>query len=147
MIFALDRRRLRRAYRDVWHKHQAGMTLEPLDQVILGVILEHPEYHPLLDTAEALEQEYPTFPEATNPFLHMGMHIAIREQLAMDRPPGIRDLYRLLLPHYEHSHALEHGLMECLGQSLGQAQNQGRLPEEADYLHCVRQFLEKRQRS
>ena len=55
---------------------------------------------------------------------HMGLHVAIREQLATDRPSGMRELYRKLLPRFADAHRLEHALMECLAQTLWEAQRQ-----------------------
>ncbi|WP_204318325.1 DUF1841 family protein [Serratia marcescens] len=37
----------------------------------------------------------------TNPFLHMGLHLAVREQVATDRPQGIRTVYTKLIEKYQ----------------------------------------------
>ena len=66
-----------------------------------------------------------------NPFLHMGLHLAVREQLSVDRPPGIRDLKGQLQARYGDAHRAEHALMEALGEELWTAQRDGRAPDEA----------------
>jgi hypothetical protein len=135
MLFGNDRSRMRRYFRTVWRKQTAGQPLEPLERVIAGVIGQHPEYHELLMEREtALEQDY--FPDGgeTNPFLHMGMHIAIQEQLTSDRPAGIIEIYRLLCQRLGDSHAAEHQMLECLGETLWEAQRNGAPPDEARYL-------------
>ena len=71
-------------------------------------------------------------------FLHMGMHLAIREQVSTDRPPGIRDLYRQLSLRCTDEHQLQHQLMECLAEMLWQAQRDDTVPDEARYLDCIR---------
>lgn len=135
-----ERERLRDFYGQVWRKQRAGLALEPLERLIAGVILQHPEYHPLLDAPDAVHQEFtPEFGE-TNPFLHMGLHIAIREQLGADRPAGIRKLLQALRAAFTDEHQLEHQVMECLGETLWKAQREGRTPDEEAYLECVRRL-------
>ena len=78
--------------------------------------------------------------EQSNPFLHMGMHIAIREQLSTQRPPGIEAAYKQLLERLGDLHAVEHHMMECLGQAMWEAQRQGTPPDESAYLECLRRL-------
>ena len=77
-----------------------------------------------------------------NPFLHMGLHLAVRDQLSIDRPPGVRELHRLLQFRHGGWHHAEHVLMEALGETLWQAQRNDRPPDEANYLSLVRRHLE-----
>ena len=92
-----SRERLRKAYADAWRKRKAREPLTPLEALITDVIALHPEYQPLVERAEAaLDFESVAASGAENPFLHMGLHIAVREQVAIDRPMGIRELRRLL---------------------------------------------------
>src|ERR1700732_1633702 len=95
------REQLRRTYAEAWAKHLAHSLLTPLEALITDVIGAHPEYQSVLanaDTAIAFEQN--AAGGAENPFLHMGLHLAVREQLSIDRPPGIRDLHRQLQTLY-----------------------------------------------
>ena len=135
-----ERERLRRIYLDVWRKHQDGRPLEPLEGIIAGVLEQHPEYHGLMQNELALAKDYSVQEGQANPFLHMGMHIALHEQLAADRPSGIRALYQRLLPRFPSPHDLEHRFMECLGESLWHAQGAGPAPDEARYLECIRRL-------
>ena len=100
MLYGSERGDLRRAWVAAWSKSRAGQALEPLERPLAEVISDHPEYHAALESRDALEREF--HPEAgqSNPFLHMGLHVAIREQLATDRPPGVRKLYAALLPGF-----------------------------------------------
>lgn len=142
MIFSPDREQIRQFYCNVWRKHRAHAALEPLECLIRDVILLHPEYQPLLEAPEsALAQEY--FPEAgeTNPFLHMGLHLALQEQIGTDRPAGIRELARQLHLRYPDPHALEHRMMECLAEMIWRSQRDAAAPDEAEYLDCLRRQL------
>ena len=135
MLFGNDRNRLRGVYFEVWRKFNAGQALEPLEQRVLKVIQQHPEYHSLLaDPDFAVERDYLPETGETNPFLHMGMHIAIHEQLASLRPPGIGDIYRRLCLRYGDAHEAEHRMMECLAETIWESQRSQVNPDENAYL-------------
>ena len=146
MLYGSDRDDLRRAWVDAWSKSRAGQALEPLERLLCEVIAEHPEYHAALESPDALERELPPEAGRSNPFLHMGLHVAIREQLATDRPPGVRALYAAHAPRFADAHRLEHALMECLAETLWDAQREGGVPDEARYLSRVRRLETPRQR-
>ena len=76
-------------------------------------------------------------PETTNPFLHLGMHIAIEEQLTLDQPRGIRAHYQRLRARLADEHAVQHHIMGCLGEWLWRAGREGAPPGETVYLDCV----------
>ncbi|HEY0635427.1 MAG TPA: DUF1841 family protein [Gammaproteobacteria bacterium] len=141
-MFGTDRNALRRYYAESWRKARANEPLEALEQQIAAVIGEHPEYHALFASSEAaLEADYAPDSGQGNPFLHLGMHLALREQLATGRPAGLRELWPRLLKKIGDGHAAEHRMMECLGQALWEAQRNNRLPDEAAYLECLRRLV------
>jgi hypothetical protein len=142
LIDGYSRDQLRLAYAQAWAKHLARAPLAPLEAQIADVIEAHPEYQRIVadaDTAVGFEQNSPDARE--NPFLHMGLHLAVREQLAVDRPPGIRDLKGQLQARYGDVHSAEHALMEALGEELWMAQRDGRAPDERQYLVLARKRL------
>jgi hypothetical protein len=144
-MFGNDRDSLRRYYFTVWEKATAGQPLEPLEQLITEVIRVHPEYQALLQNVEtAVGRDYLPEMGQTNPFLHMGMHIAIHEQLGSDRPIGIRALYQRICQRLGDPHAAEHLMMECLGEILWEAQRTGQTPNEQLYLQRLRQLGQMR---
>jgi hypothetical protein len=132
---------MRRMFTDSWTKMQQGMTLEPLEQLVAEIVRQHPEYHAMLEKPDsALQRDFLPEGGETNPFLHMAMHISIKEQLATERPAGIGDLYRQLVSRKGDPHEVEHLLMECLGEMLWEAQRNGIMPDEMAYLECVRRL-------
>jgi Domain of unknown function (DUF1841) len=138
-----SRDQLRQTYADAWRKQGAGAPLSPLEALISDVIGVHPEYHVLIENADArIAFEANPAGGSENPFLHMGLHLAIREQVSIDRPPGIRDLHARLRLKYGDLHRAEHLLMEALGETLWQAQRSGRPPDETLYLTLARRQLE-----
>ena len=141
-----SRDQLRLAYAEAWAKHLAGLPLTPLEAQITDVIGVHPEYrHVVADADSAIAFEQNAVGAADNPFLHMGLHLAIREQVTIDRPPGIRDLQRQLQSRHGDAHLAEHILMEALGEELWLAQREGRAPDEKRYLTLARKRLDVRQ--
>jgi len=143
-MFGQDRNQLRKMYFDAWRKFHAAEPLQPLEALIAEVIGMHPEYHAMLEKGEdALDQDFLPALGESNPFMHMGMHIAIREQLATDRPAGILATYQALLATRPDAHAVEHEIMECLGRILWEAQRVGSLPDDNQYLACVQALTGK----
>ena len=140
-MFVQNRESSRGFFFDVWHKYYANKPLEPLEQIVLGVILEHPEYHYFFqDETSTVNYEFDPGSGDTNPFLHMGMHIAIKEQVQADRPAGVRQIYLSLCELFQDQHKVEHQMMECLGSMLWQAQINNQLPEENVYMDCIRKL-------
>ncbi len=133
---------LRRSYADAWRKHLARMPVSPLEALIADVIGAHPQYHSIVgDSETAVGFERSATDTAENPFLHMGLHLAVREQASIDRPPGVRELHRLLQVQQGDLHRAEHVLMEALGETLWQAQRDGLPPDEGRYLALARRSL------
>lgn len=135
MMFAnASRDELRRRYVSAWQRHREGLPLEPLDAQIADVIRMHPEYHALLEDPEALQREFTVELGQVNPFLHMGLHLGLREQLATDRPAGIRQIQMSLAHRLADAHQAEHRMVDVLAQTLWEAQRAGRAPDEQVYL-------------
>jgi hypothetical protein len=143
-----SREQLRQLYLQAWRKYSARLPLEPLEAQIAAVIAEHPEYGPLLERGpQALTADYApglgrsaSVPHGENPFLHMGLHLAIREQVATDRPAGIARIHAALSKRAGDAHAAEHAMLEPLAEALWESQRSGRAPDEQRYLERLRQL-------
>jgi hypothetical protein len=143
-MFSNDRNQMRQVFLRAWEKHNKNLKLEPLEELVVSILGQHPEYQPLLENEDkALSRDYLPESGETNPFLHMGMHIAIHEQLSTDRPAGIAGLFQQLVMQAGDPHAAEHQVMECLGEMLWRSQRDGRMPDEQAYLDCLRKLLKK----
>ncbi|CAK0774390.1 DUF1841 family protein [Gammaproteobacteria bacterium] len=142
MIYSQDRDRLRRLWCDAWYKAQAGEPLEPLEQIIAQIVADHPEYHSALeDPGKSAGRDWLPTEGETNPFLHLGMHLALQESFATDRPCGVREIYQTLTIRLGDTHTVEHRMMECLAETLWQAQRSARHPDEQFYANCLRRLL------
>ena len=137
MIFGQDKQELRQMYIDAWRKSQAGEILSPLEDQIATVISDHPEYQAML-TPEALDESFTPERGETNPFLHMGLHLAIRDQVGTDRPPGIAALFKNMRDKAGDHHAAEHRAIDCLAETLWEAQSANTMPDEQAYLERLR---------
>lgn len=137
-MFGNQREQLRQFYCDAWQKHlEQKEPLSPLEQQIAAVIKEHPEYHTLLENKDAsMSAEYLPEMGETNPFLHLGMHLGIRDQVSTDRPPGIAELYQRLVSLKGIQDA-EHAMMECLAEMIWQAQQHQTAPDDILYMDCL----------
>jgi hypothetical protein len=123
---------------DLWAKHLAGTPLTPLESMALAVVLEHPEYHAVLDDRERyLDRDWTPEGGETNPFLHLMMHVAIEEQLSIDHPRGIRAAVDALAARRGSMHDARHDVMDCLGEILWQAQRNAAGFDDATYLDCL----------
>jgi len=137
-MFNPSRDEARRFFFDTWAKHRRGEALTGMENLALEIIGLHPEYHALLDAPERhLERDY--LPELgdINPFLHLSLHLAVEEQLSIDQPPGIRALYQRLLQKTGAEHDARHAVLECLGETIWQAQRLQSAPDPRAYLECL----------
>lgn len=134
-----DRNDMRQVFVTAYRKHSEGQVLQPLESLVADIIDAHPEYHALLED-ERIADEYTVEAGKTNPFLHMALHIAIREQLAVDRPPGVREAWQKLLNSIGDPHLAEHRMVDCLAEALHEAQRTGQPPDEQAYLAAVRRL-------
>jgi hypothetical protein len=132
---------LRRMYIEAWRKHRESRPLEPLEDQIVRVLEDHAEYHPVVESGvEALDRDFTPEGGRTNPFLHMGLHLAIREQVATNRPAGIAGVHADLSRRLGDRHEAEHKMIECLGEALWRSQRSGVPPDEAAYLDALRRL-------
>lgn len=142
MLYTQDRDQLRRFFCQSWQKRLNNQPLEGLEQMICDVIEQHPEYHALLENEEqALGREYLPEDGETNPFMHMSMHIGIHEQLSVNHPKGIIDIYQKLAHQAGDQHAAEHQIMECMGEMMWRAQQTRTDPDPKFYLGCLKKQL------
>lgn len=140
MIFSHDRTKLRKFYQDCWSKFKSNQQLTELEQQIVEVISEHPEYEKEVTTNSNLSNEW--FPEqgVTNPFLHLGMHLAIREQLTIDQPAGIRSIVKKILKKNGNPHEVEHKMMDCLAEVIWLSQKNNQEPDLKAYISCLKKL-------
>jgi len=140
-MFNPSREQARQFFFDSWRKYREQQALSGLESIALELMQQHPEYHALFDHPEHYaERDYLPEMGETNPFLHLSLHLAIREQLPIDQPRGIAAHYWRLLGKTGNAHDAEHLIMDCLGEMIWQAQRRGAAPDAAIYFECLEKF-------
>jgi hypothetical protein len=130
-----SRDQLRASYIEAWRKRRERIPMQPLEMQIADVIELHPEYQQALEDPDSvLDRDYSPEGGQSNPFLHMGLHLAVRDQLATDRPQGIRSAFDSIVHRLGDAHSAEHELIECLAETLWESQRSGLPPDEQGYL-------------
>lgn len=147
MFFGNNTHDIRTVYFSSWQKHLQQQPVTPLEQQVIRVILDHPEYHALFEASNP-DTDKAYFPELgeSNPFLHLGLHLALRDQVVTDRPAGFVRIYQQMLAHYPNKspHDVEHLLMEPLAECLWHAQRSRAMPNEQSYLRACEALLNSR---
>ncbi len=137
-MFKPTRDQARQLFFDAWSKYRHKEALTGIEQIALEVILLHPEYHSILeDKARYRDKDYLPEMGDTNPFLHMSMHVAIKEQLSIDQPVGICERFLRLQQQTGSEHDAIHQMMECLAEMLWQAQRSQTAPDTVFYFECL----------
>ena len=116
-MYSQDINAYRQFFIDCWSKRDNPQAnIQPLEDMVISILEAHPEYHFLL---ESVERSFASF-NGENPFLHLSLHITIREQCSIDQPIGIKKIYHKLSMKYGDWHLAEHQLMEWLSEALHQ---------------------------
>lgn len=140
-MFNPTRDQARQFFIDAWRKHREHAALSGLEAVAAELVTQHPEYHALLEEAEAVARDFRPEDGQINPFLHLSLHLAIHEQLSINQPPGLREAYDLCLAHHAGDrHAALHDVLEALGETMHEAQRTGRMPDGIAYVERVKQL-------
>lgn len=124
-----------------WAKQKATGVLTPLESIAARWMVEHPEYHGILETPEAAkEKDFSVENGQTNPFLHLSMHLSMTEMVQVDQPLGIKTIAKELTIKLDSEHAAQHQMMECLGQVLWESQRHGTPPDMQLYLQKLQEL-------
>jgi len=137
-VFSQDRSKQREFLANSWHKHITAQILEPLEIQLALIIQKHPEYHALIND---INLEY--FPEQgkTNPFLHINLHLALQDQLALNQPIGINDIYKELIVIHSDIHEVEHMMMECIAEMIFSSQKNKTTLDQDNYLVNLKNLI------
>ena len=134
MLYSQNRREQRAFLSNAWVKFQNNEGLDPMEFQLVEIIKLHPEYHHLIQTTDA---EY--FPEhgQVNPFLHINLHLALREQLSINQPIEVRLAYDSLLEKIKDPHEVEHTLIDCIAEMIFLAQKNHSPFDYENYKRCL----------
>jgi hypothetical protein len=133
---------VRNFFFDVYVKGNLNQLFTDLEKITYEVIMKHPEYHDVLSNRDKY-LEFKWLPEMgeTNPFLHLSMHLTIVEQLSIDQPAGIKQLFDKMCSKTGDMHKAEHEFIDCLGEMLWQAERNRTQPSLPVYFDCINKKL------
>ncbi|MCH9746142.1 MAG: DUF1841 family protein [Proteobacteria bacterium] len=139
MLYTQDRTEQRKFLANAWKKFLDRKPLDPLEGQLTKIIELHPEYHSLISNVES---DY--FPESgeVNPFLHINLHLSLREQLSINQPLGINDYYQKILSKVKDPHQVEHLMMDCIAQMIFSSQKNNTAMDHQAYIRCLKQQSE-----
>lgn len=137
-MFDPSRDQARQFFIGAWKKHIEKHVLTPLEAQFVDIARLHPEYHALLEDADAVDRDFTPEDGQVNPFLHLSLHLAIEEQLSIDQPPGLKGAFAQLQLRLGNRHDALHEVLECLGEMIWQAQRDRQPPDGAAYVEAVR---------
>lgn len=138
-MFNPSRDDVRRFFCEARRKQRDAAPLSPLETIAADWIARHPEYHALLDDRDAaLAAEFPPEAGRANPFLHLGLHLSLIEQLQIDQPVGIRDAWSALLRATGDEHEAAHRAIDALAETVWEAQRDRAPPSDERYLERLR---------
>jgi hypothetical protein len=137
-MFPNNSRDIRLFLKNVWAKTQKGETLDGVELQLSGIMQIHPEYHALLNSDDFIDKVF----EKENPIMHLFSHQALLEQLSINRPEGIVDLYAAFVKKIGDAHEAEHQMIEVLAAELYGTLHQKREFDEKKYLEDLRKKLE-----
>ncbi len=138
-MYAPSRNEVRDFFFDAWSRYRNGAPLSALERIAVEIIVQHPEYHALLEARERnIDADYDPGQGRLNPFLHLSLHLSIAEQMAVDRPRGVRAEVERLARKHGDQHAAQHDALECLGEAMWEAQRTGAPPDPERFLEGLR---------
>jgi hypothetical protein len=139
-MFGQDIQELRKVYFDAWEKFNQKSVLTPLEHIISQVILTHPEYHDFFLDRNNLDKTL-THSDGTPHFFHLGLHVALGEQLQSDRPKGIKKIHTKLMGLYFDPLEVEHKMIQCLMAFLVESAQHPTSPNEKKYLAKLEKLI------
>jgi len=139
-VFFQDRKSQREFLAKSWQKYTSNIPLEPLEEQLVSIIEIHPEYQDLITN---IDSEY--FPEQgeINPFLHINLHLALKDQLSLNEPNGVREVHQKLIYHFKDQHVVEHLMMECIAEMIYLSQKNNTAMDQESYLNCIKGLITK----
>lgn len=141
-MYNLNQFDVRSFFFDLQSKAEKKEPLTDLEKIAYSVILEHPEYNNILQNKDKyLEFKWSVENGETNPFLHLSMHLSILEQLSIDQPVGIKNLFEKLCKKFDNEHDSTHQLIDCLGEMIWLSQRNNTAPDPQIYFECINKKL------
>ena len=142
-MYDVNTQDVRRFFAQVWQQRLLPLQLDALQQKALRIVEAHPEYHRYLEHIENyLDKNWTPDEGETNPFFFIFLHLSIQEQVAINQPPGIREIHQRLCGKYNDDWVqAEHEMMEALAETSWEAERFGRGLDVNAYMTRLRKLV------
>ncbi len=132
----------RKIFWDAWQRELRGEPLDALQVRIVRVIRAHPEYHAMFDDEEHFVDR-DIVGEGTSFYVHLSLHLAIEEQLALRQPTELVQWMEVALTQRGMTrHEAIHAALEVLGHIMDQARQRGGEPDGMAYVQGLRRLIQ-----
>ena len=122
-MFSPTQEQLRNFFFDTFEKNKLNIPLTSLEKQVINIIIVHPEYHHILSNRQKyLHYQWHNISGEINPFLHLSMHLTIIEQLSINQPEHIREIFNQFIVKYKSEHDAIHELMDCIAEMVTKGQ-------------------------
>lgn len=141
-MFNISKNQARQFFITTWDKFKSGKILTPEESIASQIINDHPEYQSLINKIilETKRNNFNLSSFETNMFLHFSMHLAIQEQISINQPTGIAEIFKKLCLNNSKHHSA-HKIMGCLEKILNDAYKERILPNNDAYLEILKKLL------
>lgn len=130
------------ARREIWKIWQTGKTggkLSEEDARLFQVLQEHPQHTDLWDRLhEATDTEI--IQGETNLVLHVQFHHVIENQLALDQPPAVRQVLKVLMQKGVSRHEAIHLMAGAVAWETYRMLKENKPYDEAGYIRQLRKL-------
>lgn len=117
-----------------WQKHLKGHLLSDMEKQVRDVLLMYPQYICELDQDKCYSVE-------ENPYIQMGLHLTMWDQIRTNRPEGIR--FWFLNACAQHGEAeVERFTLSVLRKIIYTSYSQEKAPSEQEYLQILKKFCQ-----
>jgi len=138
MIYSQNRDDQRAFLINAWNKFKENHILNDIELQLVDIIKIHPEFHELIEDRKV---KCPSYDLNLNPFLHINLHLAVREQIAINQPLEIKKIYKKILSKFNDTHQAEHAIMNCLFNCLVDAQRKNDNLNLSNYNKCLHNII------
>ena len=125
-------------------KMQQPAELNHLELMTSEIIKMHPEYHQFLKQPNLFHnKDFHTSDHLLNPFLHMGLHLTLKEFMILNQPEGIGNIYRQFCIIHSDQHEAEHAMIDCIQVIIHEAQYHKKPLEQEKLMTLLHEKIEK----
>jgi len=123
---------------DTWEMAMAGAELEGEDATMAEVLKQHPEYFDLWEQVDTLPPGEEVLRDGVNPFVHVGIHQTVENQIANHNPPQTAETLEALMRAGYTRHEAVHAIGAIVSDEIFAILKDNRPFNETSYAKALR---------